>query len=73
MRNAVLKGFGLNVRRIRLKLGLTQEKLAEISGLHTNYIGGIERGERNVSIVNIVRLAQALQCRMADIFSKVLK
>ena len=73
MRNAVLKGYGLNVRRIRLKLGLTQEKLAEISGLHTNYIGGIERGERNVSIVNIVRLAQALQCRMADIFSKVLK
>ena len=73
MRNDVLKGFGLNVRRIRLKQGLTQEKLAELSGLHTNYIGGIERGERNVSVVNIARLAQAFQCRMADLFLKVLK
>ena len=73
MRNEILKGFGSNVRRIRLKRRLTQEKLAELSGLHTNYIGGIERGERNVSVVNIVRLAQAFQCRMADLFFKVLK
>ena len=73
MRNEVLTGFGQNVRRIRLKRGLTQEKLAELSGLHTNYIGGIERGERNVSVVNIARLALALTCRMADLFSKVLK
>lgn len=63
--------FGANARRLRLKCKLTQERLAELSGLHPNYIGGIERGERNVSLVNIIRLARALQCRIEDLFAGI--
>ncbi|MDI6772028.1 MAG: helix-turn-helix transcriptional regulator [bacterium] len=53
--------FGKRVRALRLKLGFSQEDLAEESGLHRTYIGAIERGERNVSLRNIVRLARALR------------
>ena len=49
-----------NVRVIRNKIGLTQERLAEEAGLHRTYIGSIERGERNLSIDNIEKIARAL-------------
>ena len=71
MSKLTLKVFGANARRLRLKRKLTQEQLAELSGLHPNYIGGIERGERNLSLVNIVRLTRALQCRIGDLFAGV--
>lgn len=71
MSKPILKAFGSNARRLRLKRKLTQEQLAELSGLHPNYIGGIERGERNLSLVNIVRLTRALQCRIGDLFTGV--
>ncbi len=56
-----LKIFGQQVRKLRLAKGLSQEKLAELAGLHRNYVGGIERGERNVALLNILRLARALE------------
>uniref|UniRef100_UPI003442BDA4 helix-turn-helix domain-containing protein n=1 Tax=Okeania sp. SIO2F4 TaxID=2607790 RepID=UPI003442BDA4 len=56
-----LKMFGQQVRKLRQAKGLSQEKLAELAGLHRNYIGGIERGERNVALLNILRLARALE------------
>ncbi len=44
-------------------MGWSQEKLAEEAGLHWTYIGGIERGERNVALLNIVRIARALRVK----------
>ena len=52
--------FGLAVRKWRTKRGLTQEELAEKSGLHRNYISDLERGTRNVGLENILALAKAL-------------
>lgn len=52
--------FAANLRRLRLSAGLSQEALADRAELHRTYVSSIERGERNVSIENIFRLAQAL-------------
>jgi transcriptional regulator with XRE-family HTH domain len=57
--------FGRRVRQFRLERQLSQEKLAELANLHRNYVGGIERGERNVGLVNIVKLAHGLNVRPA--------
>ncbi|MBM3173983.1 MAG: helix-turn-helix transcriptional regulator [Chloroflexi bacterium] len=55
--------FGARVRKCRLEAGLSQEELADRAGLHRTYIGGIERGERNVSLINIVRIANAMNLK----------
>lgn len=52
--------FGQRVRRLRTSLGWNQEQLADECGLDRSYIGGVERGERNISLENIVRIAKAL-------------
>jgi transcriptional regulator with XRE-family HTH domain len=65
------KLFGDAVKRKRLELGLTQERLAEAAELHWTYIGGIERGERNVSLLNIVKLAHALNVSPATLLRDI--
>ncbi len=59
--------LGANVRNLRLKRKLTQEKLAEICDLHRTYVGAIERGDRNVSLKNIVIIADALNVEPAEL------
>jgi len=57
------QAFGRAVLRRREALGISQEELADRAGLHRTYIGDVERGERNISLVNIVKLAKALRVR----------
>ena len=56
----IQKKFGEKLKEIRIQKGLSQEKLAFKSGLHRTYISDIERGARNVSLVNIEKIAKAL-------------
>jgi transcriptional regulator with XRE-family HTH domain len=63
--------LGKTVRRLREERGYSQEELAERAGLHRNYVGGIERGERNVALENIVKLAHALAVKTRDLFDSM--
>jgi len=67
MRNDPKKTLGLNVRRLREAANYSQERLAELCGLHRTYIGAVERGERNVSLDNIVRIARALDVEPSEL------
>lgn len=60
--------FGSSVRRQRNKCNLTQEDLAHLCELDRTYIGGIERGERNVSLLNIQKIAIALKIDIKELF-----
>ncbi|MDR0577997.1 MAG: helix-turn-helix transcriptional regulator [Candidatus Accumulibacter sp.] len=59
--------FAANMRRLRKASALTQEQVAERADLHPNYISSVERGERNISLRNIERIACALDVSMADL------
>ena len=59
--------FAANVRRLRTEHGLSQEDLAEAAGVHRTYIGMLERGEKNVTIYNIERIARALAVQPASL------
>ncbi|MBA3473758.1 MAG: helix-turn-helix transcriptional regulator [Rubrobacter sp.] len=58
--DSALVKFGKHVRTLRNKAGVSQEALASQARMHRTYLSGIERGERNVSLINIVKLAKAL-------------
>jgi len=67
MKKEVLERFGKKVREQRLLLGLSQEDLANKAGVHRTYIGMIERAEKNITLVNIERIAKALQLSISDL------
>lgn len=71
--NAIPKGrrtFAQRLRELRLAKGLSQEALAELCGLHRTYVGSVERGERNISLDNIERIAEALGVAARDLFGE---
>jgi transcriptional regulator with XRE-family HTH domain len=65
------KTFGDQVRALRQKANLSQEELAETCGLHRTYIGAIERGERNLSLLNIIILARALNVKPSFLLKNI--
>lgn len=64
----LLKKFGLKVQQRRKELGISQEELAYRAGFHRTYIGMIERAERNITLSNLKRLADALEINIKDLF-----
>ena len=68
MKTGIQVQFGAALRKARKKSGLTQEALAEKADLHPTYISDVERGERNISLENIVALANALGVKTHELF-----
>lgn len=66
-KHGILQRFGNTVRTFRKQLGISQEQLAERAGLHRTYIGSIERGEQNISLLNIEKVANALGISIATL------
>lgn len=64
----ILLHFGQRVRKIRKSVGLSQEELSYKSNVNRTYIGMIERGEKNVTLLTMVKIAQALEINIADLF-----
>ena len=67
----LVREFGAVVRRLRLEKGFSQERFAELCGLHRTYIGSIERGEKVVTIVTANKVAKALGTTLAGLFSEL--
>ena len=63
--------LGRLLRKIRTSKGLSQEKLAELAGLHRTYIGMVERGEKNISLINYVRISLALGTPPQELIAKL--
>lgn len=63
--------FGRAIRRIREEQGINQEEAAERCGLHRTYYNGIERGVRNVSLVNIERIGKGLKLSLSELFKRI--
>lgn len=66
-RASVTVELGRRVRALRQQRGLSQERLGELAHVHRTYVGSLERGERNVALINIVRLAEALEVDPAEL------
>lgn len=64
-----LAAFGAAVRATRLEQGISQEALADIAGLDRSYMGGIERGEHNVALINIQKVAAALDVSISELMA----
>jgi transcriptional regulator with XRE-family HTH domain len=67
MKGNILIRFGARIKMLRQEKGLTQEQFAKKCGLHKNYIGMIERGERNPSLLNIEVIAKGLEISISDL------
>jgi transcriptional regulator with XRE-family HTH domain len=68
MKDPALIKFGERVRKRRIELNLSQEQLAELAGVHRTYIGMVERAEKNITLLNIVKIAKALNADLYSLF-----
>ena len=66
----ILEVFGENVQKLRKERKISQEKLADMAGVHRTYIGMIERAEKNITLRNIERIAKALNVEIKDLLEK---
>lgn len=66
-----LQAFGLAVRTERKAQGFSQEKFADVVGLDRSYMGGVERGERNIALVNIMKIVRALGLKPSAFFQRL--
>ncbi len=71
MKSETLENFGQRVRTERTKQGLSQEQLAEKANLHRTYIGMIERAEKNITLLNIAKIAKALEIKMDELLKNI--
>lgn len=69
MKKQILVNFGQRIRTLRKERGLSQEQLAELTGFHRNYIGMIERGERNPSLTNIEVFAKTFGMSLSELLN----
>ena len=67
----ILLTFGKNVQKYRISQGLSQEKLAELAGVHRTYIGMIERAEKNITLCNIEKIAKGLNITISELFDGI--
>jgi transcriptional regulator with XRE-family HTH domain len=67
----MLVATGLVLREVRTSRGISQLSLSLSTGIHRNYIGGIERGEREPTLIKVIMLAETLGISMADLFARV--
>lgn len=66
----VLVGIGQAIRELRAEAGLSQEALAHESGVDRSYMGGIERGEHNMTIINLMRISRCLQISVSELLQR---
>ncbi len=70
LQHSELLAFGKAVRSIRLDKGISQERLVELAGIDRSYMGGVERGEHNIALVNIKRISNALEVSISTVMKK---
>jgi transcriptional regulator with XRE-family HTH domain len=71
VQNDPKKLVGARIRELRLVKGISQEALADEAGVHRTYMGSVERGERNISLENIVKVARALKVVPAELLTRL--
>lgn len=71
MANQSLITLGNTIRKLRKKQHLSQEELAERASIHRTYMGDVERGERNIAVLNLIKIAKALKVRLSTIVEEI--
>lgn len=71
IKTPITVSFGNKIRELRKSRGLSQESLADLAELDRSYIGGVERGDRNISLNNIQKLSIALNVNITDFFKEL--